>query len=79
MRLITKFTGEQNLILHKINLYTNEIEVEDSIGCIHTAVTNISTKSFVNYQNDSETQEYMDKKFIEIRSSEGLRDSKIFT
>lgn len=67
-------TGKQNLILQKINLKTGEVEFEDKIACIHTAVTNISTKEFEDYQNKTDVQERINKKPLKIRSSENLRE-----
>ena len=67
-------TGKQQLILQKINLKTNEVEFEDEIECIHTAITQISTEEFEDYQNDADTQKHMNKKILEIRSSEGLTE-----
>lgn len=67
-------TGEQKLIIQKIDLETDEVEFETSIDCIHTAVTNISTEEFEDYQNDTDAQENINKKILEIRSSEDLEE-----
>ncbi len=67
-------TGKQKLTLQKINLKTREIESEDRIDCIHTAITEISTEEFENYQNDADVQERLDKNTLNIRSSERLTE-----
>ena len=67
-------TGKQNLILQKINLTTNKVEFEDSIDCIHTAVTDISHEIYEGYQNDANAQENLNEKILEIRSSEKLTE-----
>ena len=67
-------TGKQKLIMQKINLETNEVEFKDFIGCIHTAVTDISTEEFEEYQNDTNVQEDLNNETLEIRSSEGLTE-----
>ena len=67
-------TGKQKLFIQKINLETNEVEFEDQIDCIHTAVTNISTTEFEDYQNDTDDQELLVKKTLDIRSSEKLTE-----
>ena len=67
-------TGRQMLILQKIDLETNEVEFEDGIDCIHTAVTEISTEEFEDYQNDANIQEQLNKRTLEIRSSEELTE-----
>ena len=70
-------TGKQKLVMRKINLSTNRVEFEDSIDCIHTAVTDISTALFSKLQSDNETQEKLLKKTLYIRSSENLREIKL--
>jgi hypothetical protein len=67
-------TGRQQLFLQKINLNTEEIEFEDRIDCIHTAITNISPEEFENYKNNANAQESMNIKILEIRSSESLAE-----
>ena len=71
---VNLITEKQSLILQKINLITNEVEFEDSIDCIQTVVTVISPENYEDYQNDTNTQEFMNKKILEIRSSEGLTE-----
>ncbi len=67
-------TGKQKLIMQKINLGTKEVEFEDSLRCIHTALTNISPEDFVDYRNDAHVKEYLYNKTLEIRSSEKLKE-----
>ena len=67
-------TGKQKLFMQKIDLETNEVEFEDQIDCIHTAVTDISITSFKNYQIDADIQENLVKKTLDIRSSEKLTE-----
>ena len=67
-------TGKQKLIMQKINLKTNEIEFEDSIDCIHTAIIDISLNQFNEYQNNNETQENLLKKTLFIRSSDDFKE-----
>ena len=67
-------TGKQILFMQKINLETNEIEFEDSIDCIHAAITDLSFDEFNELQNDSEIQEKLLKKTLFIRSSENLEE-----
>ena len=67
-------TGSQKLVIQKINLKTNKVEFEDSIDCIHTAVTEISTTELEDYHNDAYVKELLDNKTLEIRSSEKLRE-----
>ena len=71
---VDKETGKQELVMQKINLVTNEVELEDSINCIHTAITDISTEEFEDYENDTDAQENINKKTLEIRSSEDLEE-----
>ena len=68
------FSLKQKLILQKINLKTGKVEFDDEIDCIHTAVTDISTGKFEDYQNGTDTQELIYNKSLEIRSSEKLRE-----
>ena len=70
-------TGKQKLILQKINLKTKDIEFEDAIDCIHAAITDISTEEFEDYQNGSDVQDQLNKKTLEIRSSEELTEIKL--
>ncbi len=67
-------TGKQNLVMQKIDLETNEVEFEDSIDCIHTVVTDISTEEFVDYHNDAHVKEHIYYKTLEIRSSQNLKE-----
>lgn len=64
--------GKQKLVMQKINLETDKVEFEDSIDCIHTAVTKISAEEFVDYHNDAHVKERLYYKTLEIRSSENL-------
>ncbi len=72
--LVDSKTGKQKLVMQKINLKTKKIEFEDSIDCIHTAVTDISQEEFVDYQDDAHSKEYFYNKTLEIRSSENLKE-----
>jgi Tfp pilus assembly protein PilF len=74
---VNAFTESQSLIIQKINLKTGEVEFEDQIDCIHTAVTGISTEEFEDYQNGNDSQERVFKKTLEIRSSEKLEEIKL--
>ncbi len=65
---------KQKLIMQKINLDTNEVEFEDSIDCIHTAVIDISTEEFVNYHHDTHIKNHLYRKTLEIRSSEEFKE-----
>ena len=67
-------TGMQKLVMQKINLETDEVEFEDSIDCINTAVTYIFTEEFEDYQNNADVQEQLYKKTLDIRSSENLKE-----
>ena len=67
-------TGKQKLIMQKINLKTNEIEFEDSIDCIHPAITDISVDQFNNNQKNGERKKNLLKKTLFIRSTENLRE-----
>ena len=70
-------TGKQKIILQKINLNTDIVEIESAIDCIHTAVTDISTEEFVDYQNYADANKHLNKKTLEIRSSENLKEIKL--
>ena len=74
---VDTITGKQKLILKKINLETNEVEFEDSIDCIHTAITDISVEEYYEYMNNDDFQEDLIEKSLEIRSSEGLKEIKL--
>ena len=67
-------TGEQKLVMQKINLETNEVEFEDFIDCIHTAVTEIHPETFEDFHNDAHVKEFIYNKTLEIRSSEELTE-----
>lgn len=71
---VNLITGNQNLTMYKINLATNEVKFEDSIDCIHTAVTEISPRDYEDYQNDKDIQEQLYKTTLQIRSSEELKE-----
>ena len=70
-------TGKQKIILQKINLKTGIVEIKSAIDCIHTAVTDISAEEFVDYQNYADAQDHLNKKTLEIRSSENLKEIKL--
>ena len=67
-------TGKQWIKIQKVNLETSEIEFEDSIDCIHTAITDISVEEYDEYIDDDYFQEDLIKKTLEIRSSEDLEE-----
>ncbi|MHA1727741.1 MAG: hypothetical protein ACTSWY_03300 [Promethearchaeota archaeon] len=46
-------SGNPRLKIQKISLDTNEVELEDSIDCIHTVITDISPEEFNRYQENS--------------------------
>ncbi|MHA1728732.1 MAG: hypothetical protein ACTSWY_08360 [Promethearchaeota archaeon] len=65
-------TGRQQLILQKIDSETGEIEFEDFIDCIHTAIGDISIEDLNGIQvNPVETDAFY-KKTLNIRSTEDL-------
>ena len=65
-------TGKQKLVMRKINLESGEIEFEDSIDCIHTAITKIDIDTFTGAQSSKDTQEKFTKNMLDIRSSEKI-------
>jgi Leucine-rich repeat (LRR) protein len=67
-------TGEQMLKLEKINLETGEIEYEDWIDCIHTAITQIAYDELVEYHEDTDFKNDLIKQTLNIRSSENLKE-----
>ena len=71
---INTATGKQKLILQKINSNTNNVEFEDSINCIHTAVMDISSEDYVKYQNNSQFREDLQEKALNVRSSENRKE-----
>lgn len=42
-------TGKQKLLMQKFDSRTGRIQFENSIDCIHVAVTDISVEEFENY------------------------------
>ena len=71
------FTGKQLLIMHKIDLKTGEIEIEDRISCIHTSVMNISAEQFEDLYDDIDFQKDIYNRALDIRSSEQLREIRL--
>jgi hypothetical protein len=67
-------TGRQWVEIQKINLETGEIEFEDSIDCIHTAITNISIQEYDEYIDNDDFQKDLIEKTLEIRSIENLEE-----
>ena len=67
-------TSEQKLVMQKINMETDEIEFEDFIDCIHTAVTEIHLETFEDFHNAAHVKEFIYNKTLEIRSSEELTE-----
>ncbi len=67
-------TGKQHLVMQKVNLKTGEIEIEDEIECIHTAVMDVPVENFASLQNDVDAQEDLYNKTLQIRSSEKLQE-----
>ncbi|MCP4760418.1 MAG: hypothetical protein GY870_01470 [archaeon] len=70
-RVNTK-TGKQQLVMRKYNAVTNELEIEDAIDCIHTAIADISFDEFEDIEEDPQGLEFLYKKSLNIRSSEAL-------
>ncbi len=67
-------TGKQKLVMQKINLETNEVELEDSIDCIHAAVTDISIDKFNEIKTDDDAHNELLEETLFIRSSHNLRE-----
>ncbi|MCP4762953.1 MAG: leucine-rich repeat domain-containing protein, partial [archaeon] len=63
-------TGKQELIMQKINPENGEVEIKDSIVCIHTAVMDMSVREFSTLENDTKAQKNLYKKTLNIRWSE---------
>ncbi|MHA1729276.1 MAG: hypothetical protein ACTSWY_11165, partial [Promethearchaeota archaeon] len=74
---LDKKTNRPKLKIQKINPKTGDVELEDQIYCIHTAVTDVSPEEFNRYQEDLDYAEKFDNKTLKIRSSEGLNLKKI--
>ncbi|MCP4762862.1 MAG: hypothetical protein GY870_13870, partial [archaeon] len=66
-------TGRQELVMQKINPETKEVEIEDYIECIHTAVMDITPEEFMELENNIDAQEEIFKKTLNIRWSEDPR------
>lgn len=67
-------TGKQRLKLEKIDPESGEIEYEDWIGCIHTAITQIGYNEYIDHQKNTELKKDLIKKTLNIRSSENLKE-----
>jgi Leucine-rich repeat (LRR) protein len=68
------YKGKQDLVMRKVNLDTKEVEVEDHIECIHTAILSVPVEEFLELDGDYDAQEAFHKKTLNIRSSEALDD-----
>jgi hypothetical protein len=68
-----KMTGNQWLVMQKIDPRTLRILLEDRVQCIHTALTTIETEDFEERISD----EHFEKDMLNIRSSEGIREIRL--
>ena len=66
-------TGRQELVMRKINPETKEIEIQDHIECIHTAVMDMNADEFNRLVTDTTGRKELFKDTIFVRSSENLR------
>ena len=60
----------QWLIMQKIDMRTQRVLLEDSIRCIHTALTTLTVEDFKKRIEEED----FEKDMLEIRSSEHLRE-----
>ncbi|MBD3351968.1 MAG: hypothetical protein GF364_10830, partial [Candidatus Lokiarchaeota archaeon] len=63
-------TGRQHLIMQKVNPKTNDVEFEDKIFCIHTAITTITGEQYEEIQDDPDKMQKLEEASLHIRSSE---------
>ncbi|MBD3353693.1 MAG: hypothetical protein GF364_19570, partial [Candidatus Lokiarchaeota archaeon] len=67
-------TSRQHLIMQKVNPKTNEVEFEDKIECIHTAITTITGEHYDEIQDDPDKMQKLEEASLHIRSSENLTE-----
>ena len=67
---INEDTGRQKLVMQKINLSNGEIIIEDSIDCIHTAITDISADELEDILSEEEdSEELMNGELLKIKAT----------
>lgn len=71
---VNKRTGQQYLVMQKLNKLTRQTEYERQINCIHTAVTTISFQEYSDIQDDPASRRRFLEKTLELRSSEKLKE-----
>jgi len=70
---VDKYSGNQWLVMRKIDPRTLRVLLEDRIQCIHTAITTIETEEFEARVSD----ENFEKEMLNIRSSEGTQEVRL--
>jgi hypothetical protein len=70
---VDKSSGNQWLVMQKVEPRTLRVLLEDRIQCIHTAITTIDPEEYEAKVNTENFEESM----LKIRSSEGLREIQL--
>ncbi|HMF31982.1 MAG TPA: hypothetical protein VKK79_11230, partial [Candidatus Lokiarchaeia archaeon] len=67
---VNAMTGQQRLLMQKVDPRTGQVLIKDAINCIHVAVGNIPTEEFEATADAADFPEDV----LRIRSSEKLKE-----